>query len=225
MPLNHLLRRLPSAEARLLTGLGKPVALEAQQAWASRGHATRTLLFPESGCLALTVPMDAHAPLGLQLVGREGSIGAHSLLGQSASPTGAQVQASGTAFCIAAPRLGPHWLALPNLRRLLLRDVQAQWAQAAQAAACQRFHSLEQRLARWLLMSFDRADGLEVHLTHDELARRLGVRRAGVTVAAGRLQRVQAIHIHRGLLTLTDRSRLVHAACTCLRGGAWPQRP
>ncbi len=225
MPLNHLLRRLPAAEARLLTGLGKPVALEAQQAWARRGQATRTLLFPESGCLALTVPMDAHAPLGLHLVGREGSIGAHRLLGQSASPTGAQVQASGTAFSIAAPRLGPHWLALPTLRRLLLRDVQAQWAQAVQAAACQRFHSLEQRLARWLLMSFDRADGLEVRLTHDELAQRLGVRRSGVTVAAGRLQHAQAIHIHRGLLTLTDRSRLAHAACSCWRGGHWPPRP
>lgn len=224
MPLNHLLRRLPAAEARLLSGLGKPVPLEAQQAWASRGRASTTLLFPESGCLALTVPMDAHAPLGLQLVGREGSLGGHRLLGQSASPVGAQVQAAGSGFCIAVPRLVPHWERLPTLRRLLLRDVQAQWAQAVEAAACQRFHSLEQRLARWLLMSFDRADGPAVRLTHDELAQRLGVRRSGVTVAAGRLQGAEAIHIHRGLLTLTDRSRLASAACNCLRGGVWPVR-
>jgi len=222
MPLNHLLRRLPAVEARLLAGLGKQVELQAHQAWASRGQATRTLLFPESGCLALTVPMDAHAPLGLQLVGREGCVGAHRLLGHPASPVGAQVQATGLAFCIPATRLSPHWLTFPKLRRLLLRDVQAQWAQAAQASACQRFHSVEQRLARWLLMSFDRADGVEVRLTHDELAQRLGVRRSGVTVAAGRLQRAQAIHIHRGLLTLTDRARLASAACTCLRGGNWP---
>jgi len=149
------------------------------------------------------------------MVGREGMLGAELALGVRAKPLLALVQGAGTAQRIAA---GPFRRALASSAPLLAelhRYLYVRMAQLTTSAACTRFHEVGPRLARWLLMSHDRADGDRFHLTHQFMAYMLGVRRVGITRAAGELQRRGFIRYHRGELTVLDRGGLEAAACRC----------
>ena len=148
-------------------------------------------------------------------MGREGMVGLPVVLGFENAATEASVQVQGSAQQIRAGALREAIEASATLRALLLRYVQAFHTQLAQIAACTGRHTVEERLARWLLMAQDRIGGDELPLTQEFLANMLGVRRAGVTVAAGGLQRAGLIHYRHGQIVVLDRPGLEAAACAC----------
>jgi CRP-like cAMP-binding protein len=150
------------------------------------------------------------------MLGSEGMWGYASILGDSgASPLRVAVKDSGPAWCMKSATLRRHLRDLPALRPLLDRYLRVLMCQLAQTAACMRFHVVEERLARWLLMTQDRAQSDTFRVTQEFLAFVLGVRRVGVTVAAGILQSRHLIRYKRGHVTIIDRERLVAAACSC----------
>jgi CRP-like cAMP-binding protein len=154
------------------------------------------------------------------MVGCEGMLGAHLALGVSAAPLHALVQGPGAAWRMAAARFRAELAASPALQRTLGRYLYVMMRQLGTASACLRFHQIGPRLARWLLMSQDRANGAHFHMTHEFLSYMLGVRRVGITQAAGDLQRRGLIHYHRGDFEVLDRLGLEAAACSCYAVGA-----
>ena len=149
------------------------------------------------------------------MVGREGMLGAQLALGVATAPLRALVQGAGTAWRIGAGAFRRELARSPALQRSLDRYLYVLMAQLAASAACLRFHLIGPRLARWLLMSQDRAQADSFRVTHEFLAYMLGVRRVGITAAAGGLQRSGLIDYHRGELTVLDRAGLEAAACDC----------
>ena len=149
------------------------------------------------------------------LCGREGFVGLPLTAGLSTSPTRVIMQVAGSGFRVSAKRLGAALRDCPELARQLQLFVHEMALQASQVAACNRLHEVDERLARWLLMSQDRLDGDLVPLTQEFLAHMLGTRRASVTVAAGILQKARLITYKRGTVTIENRARLEAAACDC----------
>jgi CRP-like cAMP-binding protein len=149
------------------------------------------------------------------MVGNEGLLGAQLALGVATVPLHALVQGAGTALRIGSAPFRAELARSAALRRVLNRYLYVLMAQLAGSAACLRFHQIEQRLARWLLMSQDRAHDPHFHVTHEFLAYMLGVRRVGITAAAGVLQRAGLIDYRRGELRVLDRPGLEAAACAC----------
>jgi len=215
MTTNQLLDHLPVAERRRVLRLGEQLALFNGQQLASQGERMHMLLFPLQGCVSLVAPVDAHPLLQVGMVGCEGVVGAQLLLDGATSPTTVVVQQDGQAWGMPASALHGELAGCPGLRRLLMRYLLVQLRQSVTAAACLHFHALQARLARWLLMGQDRAAGDGFAVTHENLAQLLGVRRVGVTVAAGCLQTVGLIRYHRGWITISDRAGLEQAACGC----------
>jgi CRP-like cAMP-binding protein len=212
---NHLIDLLPRLQARHLHALGERVELQPQVMLFEARRALRHVYFPIDAYVSLLTPMDGHPDLEVGLVGREGMLGAHLLLGVAPAPLRARVQGAGLALRIP---LAAFHLALadsPTLRQVLQRYLYVQLAQLALSAGCQRHHPIGPRLARWLLMSQDRAHAARFHVTHETLAGLLGVRRVGVTVAATALHRLGLIGYRRGEMTVLDRSGLEAAACAC----------
>lgn len=215
MTANQLLDHLPVAELRRLLALSVQVPLRSGHPLAAQDGPARALLFPVRGFMSLVTPLDDHAPLQVGMVGREGVLGAHLLLGQPASPVGALVQEDGQAWGLSATALRRQLPGSPGLRRLLMRYLLVQLRHAATAAACLHFHALQARLARWLLMSQDRSLSDSFHLTQEFMALMLGVRRVGVTEAAGHFQDAGLITYQRGELTVLNRKALEAEACSC----------
>jgi CRP-like cAMP-binding protein len=179
------------------------------------GDHIRHVYFPNSGIISLLTPLDGHESVEVGLVGREGMAGMGLFLGSSISPVQMLVQGSGTATRIKATSFRNEIKHNPALQRELSHYLYAFMAQVAQTAACNRHHQLEQRLARWLLMMHDRVRSNEFRLTQEFLAHMLGVRRVGVTKAAGLLQEKKLISYHRGNITILDRKGLERASCLC----------
>ncbi len=159
--------------------------------------------------------LDKDSALEVGLVGREGMIGMSLALGVEDSPVRALVQGSGTALRIKAAAFREELARCAPLQRETYRYASDKLAQARQTAACNRFHQVEARLARWLLMTRDRVHSDQFHLTHEFLADMLGVRRAGVTKAATSLQRKKLIAYRRGNISILDGSGLAAASCPC----------
>ena len=228
MATNLLIDALPPADGQRLLAACEQVALPAGSLLARWGEASEHLYFPTAGSVALVVQVEPHPRLALGMVGREGLLGLQLALGERRAPAGALVQAAGQAWRIARLPLGRELARSSALRRALDRCACLRLEQLATASACLRFHQIGPRLARWLLMSLDRSDGAGVQLTQALLASLLGVRRVGITVAAGRLQRAGLIRYHRGELTVLDRPGLEAAACSCYaadrRALAWSLR-
>jgi CRP-like cAMP-binding protein len=163
----------------------------------------------------LVTTINEHPGLEVGMVGREGMLGAQVALGVTKTPLRAVVQGSGHAWRIGAGAFRRELERSPAMRRSLNRYLYVLMAQLAGSAACLRFHLIGPRLARWLLMSHDRAHSDSFRVTHEFLAYMLGVRRVGITVAAGALQHSGLIRYHRGEMTVLDRPGLEAAACDC----------
>jgi len=215
---NSLLAALPrKAYLRLLPGL-VPVDLAFGKVLYEPGRAIRDVYFPGQSLVSLLTMVEGHLALEVGLVGRDGMVGVPLALGIDASPVRALVQGAGPALRMNAARFRRELSRSPPLQRALNRYVYALMAQISQTAGCNRFHVVQARLARWLLMTRDRVRSGEFRMTHEFLSHMLGVRRVGVTEAASALQRRKLIEYSRGNIRILDHPGLEKAACACYEG-------
>ena len=212
---NSLLAALPREDYQRLLGELEPVTLTSGEVLYEPGERIRHVYFPNDGQVSLLMVMADRKALEVGLVGREGMVGIPLVLGAEASPVRALVQGSGSALRMKSTSFHEAFERCPPLQHELYRYAYAKLIQARQTAACNRFHQVEARLARWLLMTCDRVRSDRFHLTHEFLADTLGIRRVGVTNAASALQRRKLISYHRGDIRILDRKGLKAAACAC----------
>jgi CRP-like cAMP-binding protein len=214
---NRVLGALPDSEyARLASGL-EPVKLTYGEILYEPGEPMHEVYFPTDCLVSLLTLVEGHRALEVGLVGREGMIGARLALGAANSSVRALVQGTGTAMRMSSARFLKEFHRSPALQRALFQFTDTLMIQISQTAACNRFHLVEARLARWLLMTAERMASNEFHLTHDFLADMLGVRREGVSVAASALQHRKLISYRRGNITIRDIPGLEAACCSCYR--------
>ena len=212
---NHLIKLLPRKDRRHLLGICEPVDLELSAVLCHSGKPTRHVYFPIDATISLVTPIDGEPVLEVGMVGREGMVGAQIVLGVMTTPLHAVVQGSGKAWRIATPSFRGELARSSALRYCMNRYLYVLMSQLAASAACLRFHLIGPRLARWLLMTQDRVHADTFHVTHEFLAYMLGVRRVGITTAAGALQRAGLVEYRRGELVVLNRRGLEAAACGC----------
>ena len=184
---------------------------------AEPGSKIRNVYFPVASFVSLLTPMEGEDILEVALAGNEGMYGAPVALGVDISPLHALVQGGGSAWQMSATAFRREIGRMPALRACVDRYIYVLMTQLSHTAGCNRFHVVEQRVARWLLMTADRAHSASFRITHEFLARMLGVRRVGITKAAGALQARKLIQYARGNVTILDRKGLERASCTCYR--------
>jgi len=214
---NRLLAALPRAERARLTAVGKPAELVFGEVLCEPGARLRHVYFPGEGFISDIAAAGDHAMLEVGLIGSEGMHGIAVALGVNVSAQRSLVQGAGSALRVRAAAFRRELERSPALRRILDRYAFVLMTQLAQNALCISVHRVEQRLARWLLMSHDRAHADAFYVTHAFLANMLGVRRVGVTEAAGVLQRKKLIRYARGRVEVVNRRGLEAAACRCYR--------
>jgi len=212
---NHLLEALPRKLGKHLIAECEPVELVFTQILAEQGERIRHVYFPTESFISLMTQIDDSANLEVGLVGNEGMLGTSLILGMDVSPLRAVVQGAGPALRMSVARFRRELRQNPALQRELKCYLYVVMRQLVQTAACTHFHVVEARLARWLLMTQDRAHSDAFHITHEFLAYMLGVRRVGVTRAATALQNRNLIHYQRGNITVLDRANLEAASCGC----------
>ncbi len=218
MPIaNQILAALPRAQYRRLQAGLEPVTLTFGEILYEPDKPIRHLYFPSDSLVSLLTLADGHRALEVGMVGREGMLGIPVALGIKNSPVRALVQGSGSALRMKAASFRRELQQNLPLQRELHRYTHVLMAQVTQTAACNRFHVVEARLARWLLMTRDRVRSDQFRLTQEFLSHMLGVRRVGVTKAAGALQRRKLIEYSRGEISILDGNSLEAAACRCYR--------
>ena len=212
---NKLIESLPSVERKPLLKECELVCLTFHQILYEPNTTLHSIYFPLVGLISLMVKIENHSPVGVALIGNEGMLGATSVLGVNASPTQGTVQCEGTALRMPSATFRRLLLTSPHLQRKSNLLLYVLSAQCARSAGCAHFHSIEQRLACWFLMAHDRTGNDSLQLTHDFLAGTLGVRRSGITIAAGKLQRKKLISYVRGEIKILDRKNLQAESCDC----------
>ena len=214
---NRLLEALPDSERRRMLAGCETVNLAFADVLYTPGDAIDSVYFPTGSFISLIMPIDESASLEVGMVGDEGMFGTPLALDVDTSPVRAVVQGEGPALRMDASRFRRELARSPGLRREMDLYVYVRMAQLAQTAGCTRFHVVEARLARWLLMTQDRAHSDQFHVTQEFLAIMLGVRRVGVTKAASSLQKLGLIGYRRGDITVLDRRGLKSASCGCYK--------
>ncbi len=212
---NHLFALLPTRDRRRLESLCEPVELQLSSVVCEPGDKLRHVHFPVDSFISLLAVDAAKSTLEVGMVGREGMLGLHEVLGVAQAPTRALVQGAGTSLRMATADFRSELQLSAALRAVLLRYVHVSMQQLASSALCMRFHALRPRLARWLLMTQDRAGRDNFQVTQEFLSSMLGVRRVGVTAAALALQGRGLIDYHRGDMHVLNRAGLQAAACSC----------
>jgi CRP-like cAMP-binding protein len=215
VPPNRLLAGLPRRDSQRLLAGCEAVELKFGEILHEPDEHIHHVYFPTDSFVSRMIPVDAKASLEVGLVGNEGLVGTPLVLGVDVSPLRALVQGAGPAWRMTAAAFSRELGRSAALRRTLHRYLQVRMRQLAQTAACTRYHVVEERLARWLLMTQDRAHAAGFHVTHEFLAYMLGVRRVGVTKAANSLAQRKLIRYHRGEVTILDRAGMEAASCGC----------
>ena len=212
---NYLIELLPRKDRLRLLAICEPVQLVLGSVLGESGKATRHVYFPIDGFISLVTLIDGEPALEVGMVGREGMVGYQLALGVVTAPLRSLVQGPGAAWRVPTVAFRRELARSVALQRVLKRYAYVLMAQLTTSAACLRFHQIGPRLARWLLMSQDRAHSDNFRVTQEFLSYMLGVRRVGITAAAGELQRNGLIEYRRGDLTVLDRRGLAAAACSC----------
>ena len=214
---NRLLAALPQREYRRLLPELEQVSMPFAEIIYEPGDPIRHVYFPNDSIVSLLTAVTARSPLEVGLVGSEGLAGISVFMGIGVARTRALVQGAGTAMRMTAAALRSESNHIGSLHRLLHRYTHSLLTQVSQAAACNRFHMMDARLARWLLMTRDRLQSDEFRLTQEFMSNMLGVRREGVNKAAGALQQDKLISYSRGHIMILDRAGLAAVACNCYR--------
>jgi len=212
---NHLLAALPAPDyARLLPDL-EPIAMPLGWVVYESGGHIGYVYFPTTSIVSLLYVIESGASAEIAIAGNEGLVGISLFMGGESTPSRAVVQSAGEGYRVKASVLKKEFALGGELQHLALRYTQALITQMAQTAVCNRHHTLDQQLCRWLLLSMDRLPGSELKMTQELIANMLGVRREGVTVAAGDLQAAGLIHYSRGHIIILDRAGLEQRVCEC----------
>ncbi|MGH8642844.1 MAG: Crp/Fnr family transcriptional regulator [Burkholderiales bacterium] len=212
---NHLLAALPAADQERLLPHLELVPLPLAWAVCESGRKQGYVYFPTDSIVSLLYAMEDGASAEIAVVGNDGVVGIALFMGGETTPSRAVVQSAGHAYRLKAALLKKEFERGGPLQHLLLRYTQALITQMAQTAVCNRHHSVDQQLCRWLLLSLDRLASNELKMTQELIANMLGVRREGVTEAAGHLQHDGLIQYRRGRITILDRPGLETRVCEC----------
>lgn len=214
---NHLIELLPAKDRRRRLGIAELVQLAQSEVLGEAGKPTHFVYFPVDGFISLVTAIEGKPVLEVGMVGREGLLGAQVALRVLTQPLHALVQGSGTAHRVPIRLFRSELDRCIPLQRLIGRYVYVLMTQLASSAACTRFHQIDARLGRWLLMMQDRAHADTFGVTQEFLAYMLGVRRVGIPIAAVAPQKMGLIEYHRGQVTVLNRKGLAEAACSCYR--------
>ena len=212
---NQLLAALPPEEFGRLLPYLELVTMPLGEVLYESGNRLRHVYFPTTSIVSLLYVMEDGASAEIAVVGNEGILGIALFMGGETTPSRAIVQSAGYGYRLQAELIKVEFNRAGPMLHLLLRYTQALITQMSQTAVCNRHHSVDQQLCRWLLMSLDRLPSNELSMTQELIANMLGVRREGVTEAAGKLQSAGLIHYHRGHITVIDRAGLEARACEC----------
>jgi CRP-like cAMP-binding protein len=212
---NHLLAALPAAEFQRLSPHLELVAMPLGDALYESGGQLQHVYFPTTSIVSLLYVLEDGASAEIAVVGNEGILGISLFMGGETTPSRAVVQSAGHGYRLKAHLLKQEFNRAGPVLQLLLRYTQALITQMTQTAVCNRHHSVEQQLCRWLLLSLDRLSSNELTMTQELIANMLGVRREGVTEAAGKLQRAGLIRYSRGHIEVLDRAALEREVCEC----------
>lgn len=212
---NDLLAALPEEEFEHLRPLLEPVDLALGEVLYESGKRQAHVYFPTDSIVSLVYVMENGASAEVAIAGRDGLVGVSLFMGGDTTPSRALVQSAGCGFRVRGSLLRKEFDRSVTLRQLLLRYTQALLTQMAQTAVCNRHHTVDQQLCRWLLMSIDRLPSNKLVMTQELIANMLGVRREGVTEAAGKLQKADVILYQRGRIEVIDRPKLERMTCEC----------
>jgi CRP-like cAMP-binding protein len=212
---NQLLAALPESERTRVLPLLDPVEMPLGKVLFESGSSITHVYFPTTSIVSLLHVMEDGASAEIAVVGYEGLVGIALFMGGISTPSRAVVQSAGRGFRLKADVMKQEFNRAGSMMHLLLRYTQALITQKAQTAACNRHHSLDQQLCRWLLLSLDRLRGNELVMIQELIANMLGVRREGVTEAAGHLQQAGLIQYQRGHITVLDRAGIERRSCEC----------
>lgn len=212
---NHLLDALLQSEYDRLFANLELVKLPLGEVLYESGEHLQYVYFPIDSIVSMLYVMEDGASAEIAVVGNEGILGVSIFMGGETTPSRAVVQSAGHGYKLRAQLLKDEFNRAGPVMRLLLRYTQALITQMSQTAVCNRHHSIEQQLCRWLLLSLDRLDSNELNMTQELIANMLGVRREGVTEAAGKLQRAGLIDYKRGTIKVLDRPALENRVCEC----------
>jgi len=212
---NHLLASLPKEVQERISPSLELISLPLGKVLYEAGDRQKHLYFPIDMIISLLYVMENGSSAEIEVIGNEGVVGTAAFMGATSTTNQALVQSAGSAYRISKTNLIAEFNRHGVLMNVLLRYTQALITQMAQTAACNRHHTIDQQLCRWLLLSLDRLPTNQLLMTQDLIANMLGVRREGVTIAAGKLEKSDSIAYERGKITILDRRQLEERCCEC----------